>query len=93
MRRAWVLVLGLCSGLVASCFDAPSAAVMFSCDPDTAPACPDGYTCEKLVTSIGGGISEGLTGSYCIKNTTKYDPAAGCTQGDRTPESDKAPAN
>jgi hypothetical protein len=51
--------------------------------------CPDGYTCEKLVTSIGGGISEGLTGSYCIKNTTKYDPAAGCTQGDRTPESDK----
>ena len=22
----------------------------------------------------------------------KYDPAKGCTQGDRTPESDKAPA-
>jgi hypothetical protein len=51
--------------------------------------CPDGFSCEKLVTSIGGGISEGLTGSYCIKNTTKYDPAAGCTQGDRTPETDK----
>jgi hypothetical protein len=46
MRRAWILILGLTSGLVASCFDAPSAAVMFSCDPASAPACPDGYTCE-----------------------------------------------
>ena len=47
MRHAWLLVLGLGSGLVASCFDAPSADVMFSCDPASAPACPDGYTCES----------------------------------------------
>lgn len=47
MRRAWLLVLGLGCGLVASCFDAPSADVMFSCDPASAPACPDGYTCES----------------------------------------------
>lgn len=47
MRRSWLLVLGLGCGLVASCFDAPSADVMFSCDPASAPACPDGYTCES----------------------------------------------
>ena len=46
--------------------------------------CPDGFTCERLVTSIGQG-NEGLTGSYCIKNNTKYDPATGCTQGDCNP--------
>ena len=50
--------------------------------------CPDGYTCEKLVTSIGQG-NEGLTGSYCIKNGTKYDPATGCTQGDCDPSDAK----
>jgi hypothetical protein len=43
--------------------------------------CPDGFTCERLVTSIGKG-NEGLTGSYCIKNNTKYDPTTACTQGE-----------
>ena len=43
--------------------------------------CPDGFTCERLVTSIGQG-NEGLTGSYCIKSNTKYDPTTACTQGD-----------
>jgi hypothetical protein len=46
--------------------------------------CPDGFTCERLVTSIGQG-NEGLTGSYCIKQNTKYDPTTGCTQGDCDP--------
>lgn len=46
--------------------------------------CPDGFTCERLVTSIGKG-NEGLTGSYCIKNNTKYDPATACTSGDCDP--------
>lgn len=40
------LVLGGALGLLASCFDAPQPAVQFSCDPDDAPECPDGYTCE-----------------------------------------------
>jgi hypothetical protein len=39
--------------------------------------CPDGFACERLVTSIGG-TDEGLTGSYCIKNGTRYDPAVSC---------------
>jgi hypothetical protein len=43
--------------------------------------CPDGFQCERLVTSIGQG-NEGLTGSYCIKANTKYDPTTACTQGD-----------
>jgi hypothetical protein len=36
-------------------------------------ACPDGYACEQLVSSTGTG-NEGLTGGYCIKQNTKYDP-------------------
>jgi hypothetical protein len=47
--------------------------------------CPDGFACERLVTSIGGGANEGLTGSYCIKKNTKYDPTTACTQGDCDP--------
>ncbi|MBX3223203.1 MAG: hypothetical protein KF795_22010 [Labilithrix sp.] len=43
--------------------------------------CPDGFQCERLVTSIGQG-NEGLTGSYCIKTNTKYDPTTACTQGE-----------
>lgn len=51
--------------------------------------CPDGFTCERLVTSIGQG-NEGLTGSYCIKNNTKYDAATACTQGECNPNDPKA---
>ncbi|MCL2776948.1 MAG: hypothetical protein FWD73_03015 [Polyangiaceae bacterium] len=39
--------------------------------------CPDGFSCTQLVTSIGVG-NEGLTGSYCIKNGTAYDPNSVC---------------
>lgn len=46
--------------------------------------CPDGFTCERLVTSIGKG-NEGLTGSYCIKSGTAYDATTACTQGDCDP--------
>ena len=42
--------------------------------------CPDGFTCERLVTTIGQG-NEGLTGSYCIKANTKYDDATSCKTG------------
>ena len=39
--------------------------------------CPDGFSCEQLVTSIGQGDT-GLTGAYCIKNGTKYDRGTAC---------------
>lgn len=50
--------------------------------------CPDGFTCERLVTSIGQG-NEGLTGSYCIYNNTKYDPTTACSQGTCDPNDPK----
>ncbi|MDP8999049.1 MAG: hypothetical protein M3O46_02950 [Myxococcota bacterium] len=39
--------------------------------------CPDGFSCQQLVTSIGAG-DQGLTGAYCVKNNTQYDPNVGC---------------
>ncbi len=39
-------------------------------------SCPDGFTCTQLVSAIGLG-NEGLTGAYCIKNNTNYDPNKG----------------
>jgi hypothetical protein len=41
-------------------------------------ACPDGFQCEQLVDPTGQG-NEGLTGGYCIKQNTKYDPSVDCT--------------
>jgi hypothetical protein len=38
--------------------------------------CPDGFTCTQLVQKLGTGVSEGLTGAYCVKNGAQYDPAA-----------------
>jgi hypothetical protein len=39
--------------------------------------CPDGFACTQLITSIGQG-NEGLTGAYCIKSGTQYDPTEAC---------------
>jgi hypothetical protein len=50
--------------------------------------CPDGFTCTPLVTSIGKG-NEGLTGSYCFENGTKYDSNTACNQGDCDPVTKK----
>lgn len=54
--------------------------------------CPDGFQCQRLVTSIGQG-NEGLTGSYCIKQNTAYDPTTACTQGDCDPNNKSRPCN
>jgi hypothetical protein len=40
--------------------------------------CPDGFSCTQLVASIGGNLDKGLTGAYCIKSGTDYDPNAPC---------------
>jgi hypothetical protein len=39
--------------------------------------CPDGFHCQQLVTSIGAG-DQGLTGAYCVKSGTEYDPNTPC---------------
>ncbi len=41
-------ILAVCAlAAVWGCFSAPSADVLFSCDPDDAPACPPDYACES----------------------------------------------
>lgn len=49
--RRWAIGLALAiaaaSGAEISCFQAPSDDVSFSCDPEDAPECPNGYTCER----------------------------------------------
>ena len=35
-------------------------------------SCPDGFTCQQLVSSIGLGTNQELTGAYCIKSGTAY---------------------
>jgi hypothetical protein len=47
-RRAWlrVHVLFALSFGTGACFNPPAADVMFTCDLEAAPACPDGYTCQ-----------------------------------------------
>lgn len=39
--------------------------------------CPDGFSCTQLVSSIGA-TDSGLTGAYCMKNGTAFQPNAGC---------------
>lgn len=51
--------------------------------------CPSGFTCTQLVSSIGGNENQGLTGAYCIKNGTAFDPNQACPECSPTP----VPAN
>ncbi|MGD0528130.1 MAG: hypothetical protein ABSE49_23555 [Polyangiaceae bacterium] len=39
--------------------------------------CPSGFSCTQLVSSIGA-TDQGLTGAYCIKSGTEYDPGSSC---------------
>jgi hypothetical protein len=39
--------------------------------------CPDGFACNQLVAPVGLG-DVGLTGAYCIKKNTTYDPSSSC---------------
>ncbi len=42
--------------------------------------CPTGFDCAQLVPSIGT-ADQGLTGAYCIKSGTEYDPLDGSACG------------
>lgn len=39
--------------------------------------CPESFECAQLVADIGG-PDQGLTGGYCIKKGTSYEPALSC---------------
>jgi hypothetical protein len=49
-RRTWrfvhVLMTMAVGAALGACFNPPADAVLFACDPEAAPTCPDGYTCE-----------------------------------------------
>ena len=47
-------------------------------------ACPDGFACTSVISSIGGS-TKSIAGSYCVKNGTVYDPNTACNQGDCDP--------
>jgi len=34
--------------------------------------CPSGFSCTQLVSSLGAGLDQGLTGGYCIRDGTEY---------------------
>ena len=86
-QRVGYALLGLAGGIVVGCFDAPAADVMFSCDPATAPACPDGYSCEAdgcchrdgtdVAANLGacklGGDTQPGTGTGTGTGTTAVD--------------------
>jgi hypothetical protein len=40
--------------------------------------CPSGFSCTQLYSSIGGGTNQGLTGAYCIKAGTEFNPDDVC---------------
>ncbi len=39
-------IVGAALGFFAACFTPPDSDVLFSCEPDSAPTCPEKYTCE-----------------------------------------------
>jgi hypothetical protein len=41
-------------------------------------SCPDGYDCSQLVAQTGV-AGENLTGAYCVKHNTQYNPLTSCT--------------
>ena len=43
--------------------------------------CPDGFTCTPLIGATTGANAE-VSGSYCMKQTTKYDPTTSCVAPD-----------
>jgi len=34
--------------------------------------CPSGFSCTQLVSSLGAGLDQGLTGGYCIRDGTAF---------------------
>ncbi len=50
--------------------------------------CPSGFSCTQLVAPTGTG-NEGLTGAYCIKSGSDFNPNTSCNQGDCDPVAHK----
>ena len=76
--RGLALAVALAVGGLSGCFSLPDDDVTFACDPDDAPGCPDGYTCQpdgcchrngskfkqnEGACRLGGGSGTGGTGT------------------------------
>lgn len=87
--------LGAVLGL-AACFDLPADDVTFSCDPQGASACPDGYRCEDDgcchrigsdvsaslgACALGGGTGGGSDSGGSDSDTGGSDSGTGSTTG------------
>ena len=58
------------------CFSAPSADVLFSCDPDDAPECPPDYTCESDGCCHRNGSDVEASRGACNSGATSgFDPS------------------
>lgn len=72
-RIAAVAVLAAVWG----CFSAPSADVLFACDPDNAPECPPDYTCESDGCCHRNGSDVDASAGACNSGgTSGFDPSA-----------------
>jgi hypothetical protein len=40
--------------------------------------CPGGLTCVQIISSVGS-VNDAVSGAYCIKTGTEWDPASACT--------------
>lgn len=59
------------------CFSAPSADVLFACDPDNAPECPPEYTCESDGCCHRDGSDVEASANACNSaGTSGFDPSA-----------------
>lgn len=72
LRIAAVAVLAALWG----CFSAPSADVLFACDPASAPQCPPDYTCESdgCCHRNGSDVQESA-GACNSAGTSGFDPS------------------
>jgi hypothetical protein len=69
------------------CFSAPSADVLFSCDPSDAPECPPDYTCESDGCCHRNGSDVEASRNACNSGATSgFDPSTteGSTDGSST---------
>ncbi len=79
LRVAAVAVLAALWG----CFSAPSADVLFACDPEDAPACPPEYTCQPDgCCHRDGSDVEASAGACNSGGTSGFDPNASGTDTD-----------
>ena len=88
-RSLRLLAVGL-AGATWGCFSAPSADVLFSCDPESAPQCPPEYTCQSDGCCHRDGSDVDASRGACNSSATSglISPDTDPTSGTGSPETD-----